>query len=237
MDAASGDGWPGGKAAGGVYHAIINQMPPHDWYVEPFVGGGGVLRYKRPAAWSICLDADPEAVERHSWRPGVSAVCYDGIRFLTALGDFLWSVGPLAPRVCVYCDPPYLPSTRVSGRIYRAELSARRHGELLEVVRALPCDVLISGYDSPLYRKALAGWRVVTYQAWTRGGFAANEFLWCNFKRPAALHDYSYIGQNKRERETFARRRRSLKRKLERISEFERRALWQELGWTVLSDD
>lgn len=31
--------YPGGKSGAGVYQTIINQMPPHQLYVEPFAGG------------------------------------------------------------------------------------------------------------------------------------------------------------------------------------------------------
>ena len=41
-------GYPGGKAGAGVYQTIINLMPPHDVYIEPFLGGGAVMRLKRP---------------------------------------------------------------------------------------------------------------------------------------------------------------------------------------------
>jgi site-specific DNA-adenine methylase len=39
--------YPGGKAS--VHHKLINLMPPHDVYVEPFLGGGALLLAKRPA--------------------------------------------------------------------------------------------------------------------------------------------------------------------------------------------
>lgn len=31
--------YPGGKAGGGVYQTIINHIPPHEVYIEPFAGG------------------------------------------------------------------------------------------------------------------------------------------------------------------------------------------------------
>jgi DNA adenine methylase len=34
-------GYPGGKSGAGVYQTIINLMPPHTVYIEPFLGGGG----------------------------------------------------------------------------------------------------------------------------------------------------------------------------------------------------
>ena len=31
--------YPGGKSSAGVYQKIINLMPPHEVYIEPFLGG------------------------------------------------------------------------------------------------------------------------------------------------------------------------------------------------------
>jgi site-specific DNA-adenine methylase len=39
----------GGKSQAGVYQRIINLIPPHRVYVEPFLGGGAILRLKSPA--------------------------------------------------------------------------------------------------------------------------------------------------------------------------------------------
>ncbi|MGJ8626091.1 MAG: hypothetical protein ACSHXB_03935 [Sulfitobacter sp.] len=39
--------YPGGKNGGGAYQRIINHMPPHRFYIEPFLGSGAVLRNKR----------------------------------------------------------------------------------------------------------------------------------------------------------------------------------------------
>ena len=48
--------YPGGKAGAGVYQRIINQIPPHDVYVEPFLGDGALLRRKRPAGRNIGIE-------------------------------------------------------------------------------------------------------------------------------------------------------------------------------------
>ena len=50
--------YPGGKAGAGVYQTLINLMPPHRVYIEAFVGGGAVLKTKRPAQYSIAIDRD-----------------------------------------------------------------------------------------------------------------------------------------------------------------------------------
>lgn len=54
--------YPGGKNGAGVYQTIINQLPPHDTYIEPFLGSGAVLRMKKPARASIAIDADADVV-------------------------------------------------------------------------------------------------------------------------------------------------------------------------------
>ena len=56
--------YPGGKNAPGVYQTIINLMPPHAVYIEPFLGSGAVMRMKRPALQNIGIDADPQAIAR-----------------------------------------------------------------------------------------------------------------------------------------------------------------------------
>ena len=54
--------YPGGKGGAGVYQTIINQMPPHTVYIEPFLGGGAVMAAKRPAGLNIGVDLDAEAI-------------------------------------------------------------------------------------------------------------------------------------------------------------------------------
>jgi site-specific DNA-adenine methylase len=61
---ARGMVYPGGKNGAGVYQTIINLMPPHDVYIEPFLGGGAIMRQKRPALLNIGVDLDPGAIAR-----------------------------------------------------------------------------------------------------------------------------------------------------------------------------
>jgi hypothetical protein len=76
--------YPGGKGGAGVYQAIINLMPPHRVYVEPFLGGGSILKLKRPAIASIGVDSDEHVA--NDWRGQAPARCTvihgDGISFL-----------------------------------------------------------------------------------------------------------------------------------------------------------
>lgn len=265
-------GYPGGKAGAGVYQRIINQIPPHDVYVEPFLGEGAVLLRKRPAARTIAVELNAgvagrfaEQVLAAGFRDAAVEVhnCC-GIAWLKhAFALFqIWPLDPAArtdatasaaraqphnlasPAVAsgsrdgrssgpadrdrwfVYLDPPYLLSTRRSRRrLYDCELTVEQHEELLGVIRRLPCCVAISGYRSPLYDAALPAWRRIEFNAMTRGGRVARECLWMNYAAPEALHDYRYLGEEKRERERIARKVRTWAAGLQRLGRHERQAI------------
>jgi len=55
--------YPGGKGGSGVYQNIINLIPPHDVYIETHLGGGSILRHKRPAQINIGIDLDQNVIE------------------------------------------------------------------------------------------------------------------------------------------------------------------------------
>jgi DNA adenine methylase len=218
--------YPGGKSGSGVYQTIINQMPPHQVYIEPFLGSGAVLFRKAPALVTKGVDADPRAIESARVRLaasggvawGVELLVGDGISYLR---KWRWWTGAL-----VYCDPPYLMSSRSSQhRVYRCELERPGHIALLGVVVRLPCMVMVSGYPSELYDQALSSWRVVRYRTMTRGGRMADEFLWCNFPEPVELHDYRYLGRDFRERERIRKRRARWLASLSKMTVLERRAI------------
>ena len=78
-----------------------------------------------------------------------------------------------------YVDPPYVPSTRKdpsSG--YRCELDEAGHVRLLDALLGLKGAVVLSGYASPLYDEALAGWRRVTRQVRDQAMGVREEVLW-----------------------------------------------------------
>ena len=255
--------YPGGKSGAGVFQTIINLMPPHDIYVEPFLGGGAVMRLKRPAAVNVGVDRDRAALESvvlplpavaaatgrpseahlldiWAWRrssvpewgppslldpiaipagggPAFELRVGDGIEFLRVL--------ELPSSALVYCDPPYLRSTRATRKdLYQFEMTDAQHLELLSVIKTLKCRVMISGYSSTLYARELKTWNACAFQAATRGKPAA-EWVWCNYPRPVELHDYRYLGSNYREREQIKRMKARWIGKLERMPALKRQAL------------
>lgn len=311
--------YPGGKGAPGVAHSIINLMPPHRIYVEPFLGSGAVLRQKRPAELNIGIDlhepalvavagmlglrwsdlpgADPRARSAavagkrgrsaaadvgHAGNgaagaraplqkrkgdigaspgrnrsaalgcpaPGAAGLasnaflsaaltgwsgtlkaasltgappCFrlyegDALRFL-ALG-----IGGRSDCL-VYCDPPYVHSTRSNRRLYGAhEMTDVDHERLLDVLLSLPCMVMLSGYASVLYSRRLKHWNVANFPGQTRRGARA-ELLWYNFDRPTVLHDYRFLGDSWRERQNLRRVAKRWTARLKRMPVVERQAL------------
>lgn len=83
------------------------------------------------------------------------------------------------PNVLIYADPPYLLGTRY-GKQYRHEMSDKDHVELLEALKAHKGPVLLSGYDSPLYNDALAGWYREEVSVLAQTATKRREVLWMN---------------------------------------------------------
>lgn len=139
--------YTGGKSQAGTYQTIINQIPPHRVYIEPFLGMGAILRYKRPAHCSIAIDRD-ESVILH-WLnqpdplPGVTFLCDDAISYLQNC--------TVTEDTYIYLDPPYLLETRKNRQYYLWEMTREQHERLLQIALSLPCMVAISGYYSELY--------------------------------------------------------------------------------------
>jgi hypothetical protein len=225
--------YPGGKGASGVVQTIINQQPPHDVYIEPFLGGGSVMRAKRPAARNIGIDLDEKTIAdfREAGSSGIELFCTSGIDWLDR--RFRSWTG----RELVYCDPPYLMETRKNwARMYRFEMSDIAHARLLQTLALLPCMVQISGYESRMYSAHLSGWRCVKYQAATRHG-VRTECLWMNYPEPAVLHDFRFLGKDYRERERIRRKAHRWVAKLQALPRLERLAIYGEMASTIANSN
>jgi DNA adenine methylase len=137
----------------------------------------------------------------------------------------------------VYCDPPYLISTRsktsygCGGSLrYKHEMADVDHRRLLRVLEVLPCRAILSGYDSPMYREALGKWIHTKFQAMTRKGLR-DESLWSNFPPPTTeLHDYRYLGSEFREREGIRRMVKTHVARLKRLPPLVRGAIVRAIG-------
>lgn len=62
-----------------------------------------------------------------------------------------------------YCDPPYVPETRKSKRVYAHEMPLADHLRLLSAITRMKGTVAISGYHCPIYDAALARWKLYEF--------------------------------------------------------------------------
>ncbi|MFJ7437786.1 DNA adenine methylase [Methylorubrum thiocyanatum] len=262
--------WLGGKWLMGPW--IIEHLPPHECYVEPFGGSASVLMRKARAPVEVLGDLDDELltlyrvvrdpvlagrlylavtytpfsdaeyrlamrrlppdadpverarrlVARHAMQvsPDVrqSATAGSGFRrysgssrriaamdwarFPDALADLTARLQGVIverapavetlrrhdrPGMLAYVDPPYVHSTRQEVRKgYAHEMSDRDHEELLDCLLGLEGMAVVSGYASPLYDKALAGWRRVTRVVSDQARQRREEVLWISPRAVAA---------------------------------------------------
>ena len=255
--------WFGGKWL--LAPHIVELLPPHEAYVEPFGGAGSVLFHKAPVEIEVWNDIDDRAVnffqvlrgpesarlielveltpyartEYFSAREpapaddpieaarrlavlagmsfgggGAARNWGTGFRFerIQAKGSTfsparIWAKYPDAlrraverlrgvviehgcgvrlierldaPGVVFYVDPPYLKRTRLASHKcqYRHEFGALEHERLLQVLARAQGAVLLSGYDDPLYRERLPGWRSVSLTASDASGKSRRETVW-----------------------------------------------------------
>lgn len=123
----------------------------------------------------------PTAARLH----GVSLECRPALEVAADYGKH--------PNVLLYCDPPYLATSRNSTN-YRHEMAREdEHRALAGALNECAAAVVLSGYASPLYEDLYAGWHRVELAAWTGNGIRdgatktdgkRTEVLWSN--RPLA---------------------------------------------------
>jgi DNA adenine methylase len=88
----------------------------------------------------------------------------------------------------IYCDPPYLHSTRHEGSrtIYGCEMTEEDHRELAGMLNKCESRVVLSGYPSALYDELFRRWRVVQFDmpnhaAGGRSKARRQETIWLNW--------------------------------------------------------
>jgi DNA adenine methylase len=209
--------YPGGK--GKCFQHVVNLLPPHSVYIEPFLGAGSVLRNKRPADVNIGVDQDPQIIQK--WRRDHSGLA----TFIEGDAAAFLSQQTFAGHEVIYCDPPYLPTTRLRSRVYRFDYTETDHVRLLTTLRSLPCRVILSGYPSNLYDDLLQGWTTDTFVAKAHDGLR-KEKLWFNYAVPTELHDARFLGRSFRERQTVKRRLDRVRTRISRLDPREQYEIW-----------
>ena len=208
-------GYFGSKATSGLCQALISAMPPHDVYLETHLGGGAIMRRKPPALRNIGIDLDARVLESFRCDYPVELVHGCAHRFLAAF--------PFRGRELVYCDPPYLHELRRGSRRYRYEYERSDHIALLELLRGLGCQVMLSGYPSDLYDAYLADWGSIELQV-ANQACVVTEKIWFNFE-PDRVHWASLAGRDRTHRQMVKRKAASWGRRYAAMPRGERLAV------------
>lgn len=174
-----------------VYNRAFSERPPGDRYERAmrlmvrcnmghgFRTTGGRVGWKNDVAgrerayaakmWTELPDILIEVAERLR---GVQVECSPAAELIARFN---------APNVLVYCDPPYVLSTR-RGKQYRCEMTDDDHLQLLNVLKRHKGPALISGYQSPMYEAELRGWHRETVVTTDQLSQPKREILWMNFE-------------------------------------------------------
>lgn len=209
----------GGKAGNGTYQQIINNIPKHDLFVDAMVGNGGIfLNLKRPGV-TVINDVDGSVIKR--FRDLIAKNDDYGHKdsLIVENDDYAGIIAKYecaADKVFFYFDPPYLKETRKSQRdLYKFEWEEEDHLRFLQAAVTVKSDVMISHYPCNLYNKALTKWRTHDFESQTRNGKAI-ERIYMNYSKPEVLQDFSYLGNDYRERQRIKRK---IQRQLQKLKE------------------
>jgi DNA adenine methylase len=127
-------------------------------------------------AWWTAIDGLPEIIDRIR---RVQLLCQSAFEAIPRFDH---------PEGLIYCDPPYVHSTREqnSRKVYHAEMSDEDHRRLAQLLRKCKGKVVVSGYPSAIYNELFEGWRLVKFDianhaAGGREKGRETECLWLNF--------------------------------------------------------
>lgn len=127
-------------------------------------------------AWWTAIDGLPQIIERLR---RVQITCQDALEAIPRFDH---------PEAVIYCDPPYVHSTRDanSRSVYGIEMSDEEHRLLARLLKRCKSKILLSGYPSDLYEELYGDWPLVTFDIanHSAGGKTKarqTECLWMNF--------------------------------------------------------
>jgi len=75
-----------------------------------------------------------------------------------------------------YLDPPYVKETRGSKYVYKFEMSNEDHEKMVELLKNIRGNVVLSGYENPIYEKLK--WETFSFCAHTQHNKVRKECLW-----------------------------------------------------------
>lgn len=86
----------------------------------------------------------------------------------------------------IFLDPPYLPETRISKKLYTKEMSPQEHSDMLDLVISSKAKIIMCGRPSQLYDYRLREWQnetkmLTNSMSQKKVKRKCKECLWWNF--------------------------------------------------------
>lgn len=90
-----------------------------------------------------------------------------------------------------YLDPPYIPETRITRDVYKYEMTANDHTDLVILLSQIKGKAMLSGFRHPIYEPLeKAGWQRIDFKHYARRGHSTKkdtlpvriESLWMNYE-------------------------------------------------------
>lgn len=177
--------YPGAKNR--LANWIVDHIPEHKVYCEPFFGSGAVFFNKEICYNEILNDLDDEVYnffkvlrnngEQHTLEKAIERLKNAQIENKDAL-ELIESLN--GKQTFIYIDPPYLLETRKK-YLYEYEMADDEHIKLLEMIKEKRCKIMISGYENELYETYLKGWRKTKKKTHAECSVSRTETLWMNY--------------------------------------------------------
>ncbi len=125
-------------------------------------------------AWWTAIDSLPEIIQRLR---RVQIICQPAIEAIKRFDH---------DDALIYCDPPYVQSTRTSKQVYQCEMTDNNHSQLAQVLHKCKAKVVLSGYLSDLYDELYNDWNRIDFNIANHASSAkkkprSRECLWMNY--------------------------------------------------------
>ena len=244
----------GNKDINGLWQFIINRIPPHDIFFELFAGSAAISR-RLVRSYKVINDCNAKTVsELKKELSSITGefICADALQLLsslTARDTSPWvlqifrtvsAAAGIVESICtsgstdennygvlnmIYLDPPYLFSSRRSGKkIYDYEMTDKQHEQLLIICSKVKDNCMISHPENKLYDKYLKGWTKEKFKVCYHGK-VFEECIYYNYQKPDILHTYQYVGSDCWDRQRVKRKIDRLVLKLKNLPALERNAV------------
>lgn len=213
--------YKGNKKIEGIYQKIINNIPLFSIYYELFAGSGAIAKIlvgKGVSSQSSIILNDLDHTVNFMLKniPGSTVINFNALDLIQS--ELIVSA---MVETFIFCDPPYLHSTRSDDQLYKFEMSEVDHVQFLSSLLQLKCNVMVIHPVCSLYDEMLSKWNKIEVKI-RYNKKTSLEALYMNYSTPWTIQSTSYLGANCWDRQRIKRKGDRLINKLKQMPHLER---------------